>query len=305
VKTLWGMEEAGDVAKWDGLFASIAAKGYAGIEGIRPFWQLNPDLLVELLNKHGLALVCQLHTCAVVEGSEFKYQTSSKLEDHKQSFTELVEETSQILTRVKAGGFLNSHSGSDRFRLDEAVDYLLHALEVEKRAGIKVTHETHRQRIFFNPFQTEDLLRHPALQGKPLKLNADLSHWCVVCERVFDPENEPRDDWWPDFLNLLSQHVEFCHCRCGWAEAPQISDPSAPEHRRDLDLHLGWWRHIWRAQHARGGAECWVEPEYGPPPYMPCLPHSGKPVADLEGVVETAKGQLEAAFEREFPKSAQ
>ena len=33
-----------------------------------------------------------------------------------------------------------------------------------------------------------------------LKLIPDLSHWCVACERVFDPAHEPRDKWWPQYL---------------------------------------------------------------------------------------------------------
>ena len=42
--------------------------------------------------------------------------------------------------------------------------------------------------------------------------------------------------------------------------------------------------------------ECWVNPEYGPAPYMPALPHSLKPVADLAEVVEAFKQRLEKAY---------
>jgi hypothetical protein len=42
------------------------------------------------------------------------------------------------------------------------------------------------QRLFWNPFSTFDILDHAELKGKDLKLNADLSHWCVACERVFE-----------------------------------------------------------------------------------------------------------------------
>ena len=39
-----------------------------------------------------------------------------------------------------------------------------------------------------------------------------------------------------------------------------------------------------------------MNPEYGPAPYMPALPHSLEPVADLAEVVEAFKQRLEKAY---------
>ena len=86
---------------------------------------------------------------------------------------------------------------------------------LEAALGVKIVHETHRQRLFYSPYSTAELLALPEL--KALKINADLSHWCCVCEHVFDAAN-PRDDWWPETLALVASHCAFVHCRVGHEE---------------------------------------------------------------------------------------
>ena len=66
----------------------------------------------------------------------------------------------------------------------------------------------------------EQLLAKPELAK--LRINADLSHWCCVCEKVFDAA-DPRDDWWPPVLAMVAKHCHFIHCRVGHAEGPQVS----------------------------------------------------------------------------------
>ena len=67
--------------------------------------------------------------------------------------------------------------------LFKAEEYLLKALEIEKALQIPIVHETHRRRIFWNPFQLRDLLKENSLL-RSLKINLDISHWvCVV--RIF------------------------------------------------------------------------------------------------------------------------
>jgi hypothetical protein len=61
------------------------------------------------------------------------------------------------------------------------------------------------------------------VRGK-IEINADLSHWVVVCEHVFD-SNEKRDAWWPDVLALVAEHAGLIHCRVGHDEGPQVSQP--------------------------------------------------------------------------------
>jgi sugar phosphate isomerase/epimerase len=300
VRTLWGIEEASDSKKWDDLFHEFALDGYQAIEVVSLGWRADTPLLEALLSKHKLGLVCQIHTCGgyLDNYGNYVYCSSSNVEHHKESFSALVNECSQIIKRNKQGGFINSHSGCDSWNTQQAIDFLSFALEEEKYIDIVVTHETHRQRLFFNPFSTMDILNCTAM--KNLKINADLSHWVVACERVFDGNSERDKDWWPRCLEVVALHCTFIHCRIGWAEGPQISDSTAPEFSSEIAAHLFWWRQIWRAQQVRGMEASYCEPEFGPPPYMPVLPHSQNPVAVLANVVADVKKKVTKAFDEEF-----
>ena len=174
-KTLWGVDEAADTGKWDALFARIKADGFDGVEAIAPTWRSDPALLTSLLEKHGLALICQIHTTGgdIVDG-EYVYCSSSKLDDHTASFEALATEAAALEPAL-----INSHSGHDSWGSGErAVAFFRHALQVEARLGVPIVHETHRQRLLYSPYPTAELLSLPELAA--LKINADLSHWC--CE---------------------------------------------------------------------------------------------------------------------------
>jgi hypothetical protein len=146
-RTFWGVDEALDPEKWDDLFATVKSQGYCAVELITLGWRSETDKLVELLNKHKLGLICQIHTTGgyIEEGKGYIYCSSSEVEDHKTSFEALVKECSQLLRKVNEGGFINSHSGIDYWRTSQAIDFLLFALTVEATYKIKITHETHRQ----------------------------------------------------------------------------------------------------------------------------------------------------------------
>ena len=89
-KTLWGVDEAADTGKWDALFARIKAEGFDGVEAIAPTWRADPALFTSLLTKHGLALICQIHTTGGdIVGGEYVYCSSCKLDDHVASFEAL------------------------------------------------------------------------------------------------------------------------------------------------------------------------------------------------------------------------
>ena len=83
-KTLWGVPEAADPKKWDGLFARIKAEGFDGVEAITLVWRADTELFKELLKKHGLELICQIHTTGgdLDKAGEYVYLSSNKLHDH-------------------------------------------------------------------------------------------------------------------------------------------------------------------------------------------------------------------------------
>ena len=86
----------------------------------------------------------------------------------------------RALQAKQVGAFLiNSHSGCDSWNIDEARTFLRGALAIEEEVGVPIVHETHRRRLFWNPFNFRDILK-----GQPdlidVKINLDVSHW-VVC----------------------------------------------------------------------------------------------------------------------------
>ena len=217
-RTLWGVDGAMEPSRWDELFAKIKAEGYDAVEAITLAWRKDPKLFRSLLDKHELGLICQIHTTGGdidAKTGEYQYCTSSKLHAHLASFVKLLTEAAALKPL-----FVNSHSGHDSWSKDTAVAFFKYALTMEASLGVTVVHETHRQRLLFSPYSTAEILGSDALKGK-LKINADLSHWCCVCEHVFDAAS-PRDDWWPATLALVAEHCHFVHCRVGHAEGPQV-----------------------------------------------------------------------------------
>ena len=61
---------------------------------------------------------------------------------------------------------------------------------------------------------TRDLCR----RFDKLKLTADLSHFCVVAERVFAAD----DDDWAEVLHEVANHTRHIHARVGYAQGPQV-----------------------------------------------------------------------------------
>eukprot|EP01128_Nolandella_sp_AFSM9_P009261 TRINITY_DN5881_c0_g1_i1.p1 TRINITY_DN5881_c0_g1~~TRINITY_DN5881_c0_g1_i1.p1 ORF type:complete len:383 (+),score=95.62 TRINITY_DN5881_c0_g1_i1:587-1735(+) len=306
VKTLWGVDGFDDPDSYLTTLKGIQAEGYTAIEAIRlQYGPPNPNstIFLEAVKEAGLEFIAQIHTCGgyFAEG-DYVYCDSISVSDHVKSLEDQVKEVVEL-----GGVFANVHSGHDSWNQTEATEYFTAAIQIEERLGLKLVHETHRQRLLNTPYSlrqilssspstdsTSPSLTHPLAA---LSVNADLSHWVCACEHVFDAKKFPkRDGWWPSVLSLLSSQVAFVHARVGFEQGPQVSDPRAPEFAYVVGQHLLWWKSLIRAQLSRGMKVCYIEPEFGPPPYMPTLPHSQKPVASLPEVVEYMKGVIQDAF---------
>jgi hypothetical protein len=143
------------------------------------------------------------------------------------------------------------------------------ALILEKAISIPVGHETHRGRAMFTPWATARLL-----QDLPdLKITADFSHWCCVCESLLEDQT--------DNLKLAFERTIHIHSRVGYAEGPQVPHPAAPEYKLELDTHEGWWQEIVDLWESKNPSAITLTPEFGPPGYMHTLPFTNQPVADL------------------------
>jgi len=250
---------------WDPLFAKLKAEGFVGIECcVGPFFPFkgHEGRFKELLGKYQFDWIAQIHTCGYPI-------TSRKISDHLSSLRKFVKEGKEL-----GATFFNLHSGSDSWNFEEMIQFFEECLKIEKEEAFVLVHETHRRRCLWQPWMTRDILK----RLPTLKVTADLSHWVCVAERIFD---EHYDDEWPEIIQLVAKNCYHIHARVGYAEGPQVPDPTAPEYKLEVESHEKWWGMIIASQKERGLNYCYVEPEFGPPPYMHTLPHTNQPVADL------------------------
>jgi sugar phosphate isomerase/epimerase len=264
MRHLWGVDEP-----WDRVFPKIKELGYAGIESGLPY----PDRVAEfgkLLKQHGFAYVAMVFT------------GGATVDEHLKSLAEQVERAKGL-----DASFVNAHSGSDRWSADDAKRFYERALAFQREAGIRITHETHRGRVFYNPWITRDVL----LALPEIELTCDYSHWVCVAERLIDGEI--------DILKLCADHAHHIHARVGYEDGPQVPDPRAPEYQRHVEAHERWWDLVWQSQERRGLPTTTLTPEFGPSSYLHTLPFTNVPVADLWEICNwQAKRQSERFLSR-------
>ena len=293
IKTLWGVDGSDDPKQWKSLFARIKEEGFDAVECC-VIW-LMPGFM-DALREAELELVAQLHTTSTVrEGwAGFRYNTSYLVKDHLDSLKELALEAKDV------GAFLvNSHSGCDSWSIEDAREFLRGALAIEEEVGIPICHETHRRRLFWNPFNFRDILQGQE-DLRDIKINLDVSHWVVCLERTFDsPEshqmNGDVDGWWGEVLLMLKSRCILIHARVGYEEGPQVPDPAAPEYSAEVACHMGWWEAIMKAMIVQQRV-CNVEPEHGPWPYQQSAPGTG--MAPTHDIWESNKHVIQLVKER-------
>jgi hypothetical protein len=81
-------------------------------------------------------------------------------------------------------------------------------------------------------------------------------------------------------VNLALQRTDHIHARVGHPEGPQVNDPRAPEWTDILKTHLTWWDKVVEMKAAANQPLTFLT-EFGPPDYMPTLPYTRQPLADL------------------------
>lgn len=243
VKSLWGMESF----SYKEALAAIAAAGYDGVEGPVPPVEHREEFMA-LLQAHKLSYIALIATSGA----------------HEDAFTAGVKAAAALQPEL-----IISHSARDCMDAERQLNFFKHAVAVENQYGIPVGHETHRHRAMFTPWTTAKLLT--ALPD--LKLTADFSHWCCVCESLLEDQTE--------HLQLAMERTIHIHARVGYAQGPQVPHPGAPEYANELRAHESWWKQILATRTRRGFAYSTITPEFGPPGYMPTIPYTNEPVSDL------------------------
>jgi sugar phosphate isomerase/epimerase len=265
-QSLWGFSGTLEQA-----IARAKALGFDGLEanlqhpslGARP-----PQAVRELLTGEGLELIVEL-----VTGGDYVPDLTCPWQQHVAELDAQLSQAEALQpTRISV------ITGSDSWDDDVQDQFLNAVLERIDGCGIAVSLETHRSRSLFNPWRiARQVQQHPRL-----RLTADISHWCAVSERLMTPELLP--------IAAIADRVDHIHARVGHAQGPSVGHPFAPEWAGALEAHRRCWQLFVQRQRARGQEVTTITPEFGPDGYLPSLPFTAMPVADLDAI-NTAMAQ--------------
>ena len=259
-QSLWGF--AGDL---DQAINRAAAYGFDGLEGnLRhpALQQMSPAAVVERFAAAGLHLIIEL-----VSGGDYVPDLSLFWQEHIGQLDRDLHQA-ETLRPLRINLIAGSDSWSDAVQ-DQFLEGVLDRLAL---CPIPVSLETHRSRSLFNPWSTGALLKR---HGR-LRLTADISHWCAVSERLMTPELEP--------IQAIADRVDHIHARVGHAQGPSVGHPFAPEWAEALEAHRRCWHLFVERQCHRSHTPTTITPEFGPDGYLPCLPFTAMPVADLDDI---------------------
>jgi hypothetical protein len=258
-KALWGME-----GTYEEQIQHAASNGYAGIETPLPPKDKQQEF-ARFMKQFNMEYIAQVTTSG----------------EHSKSFAEQVRQAQEFEPVL-----IVSHSARDYMELKEQVKFFDAALSMEKEVGIPIGHETHRTRAMFTPWTTARLLR----ELPELKITADFSHWCCVCESLTLEEHQE------DLMLAMSRAIHI-HGRIGYEQGAQVPHPAAPEYANHLDTFVNWWNQIIDLRRKQGFESTSITPEFGPPGYMHTLPFTNQPVSDLVEVNEWLKQYLAKKFQ--------
>lgn len=163
---------------------------------------------------------------------------------------------------------INTQTGKDFFTFEQNRSLIDLADSFAGKAGIALSHETHRNKFSFAAHVTETYLE--AIPS--LRLTLDISHWVNVAESWLEDQ--------PGAVELAITRTDHLHARVGYPEGPQVPDPRAPEWQEAVDKHLQWWDRLAEIKKREGHQAVFtITPEFGPYPYMVPMPYSRKPIA--------------------------
>lgn len=235
---------------FDGLEANLAHPALAAVE---------PGAVAQQLAAAGQALVLELLT-----GGDYVPRLDCTPAQHLEELEQQLE-----LAPALAPLRVTVLTGSDSWPWPVQERFWSRALELAATCPLPVSFETHRSRSFYSPW-----LIGSYLEAFPqLRLTADLSHWCAVAERLMTPELEP--------VRAIASRVDHIHARVGHAQGPSVGHPFAPESAEALTAHRRCWQLFARERSAASEGPFTITPEFGPDGYLPLLPFTRQPVADL------------------------
>ncbi len=263
-RAIWGMEEPTLRAN----LVKIKQAGFDGVEMMVPLENAAQKELKALLQELNLDLIAAQWAA---NGNSFAEYLRS-FEDHLYANARLNPL------------FSNSQTGKDYYTPEQTTQLIQRAAEIAHETGVPVLHETHRGKFTFHTRSTEYFLQ----QFPDLRLAADFSHWCNVCESYLQDQ--------PEIMELAISRTDHIHARVGHTQSAQVSDPRAPEWQEALQHHLTWWDAIVTTHLQKGTEVFTICPEFGPYPYMPEEPYSREPLANLWEINTYMKDLLQKRY---------
>lgn len=249
----WGFEDV----NWSDFAKKVAQNGYCGVE-VFPLQTLGEKTdLLQALEDNGLELAL-IHS-EMTERRDFKA--------YKYALIKNLYTLGDFQTDGLKLQFINSHTGREYYTKDQMAECFAICDNISRETGIKIIHETHRNKWAYAAHVTYDYLK----DFKSLRLALDLSHWVCVSESYLQDQDEA--------VKLAIQHADHLHARVGHLEGPQVTDPRAPENAEALQFHLAWWDRWINVQKNKGAKACTITPEFGPYPYMSYKTGTNEPVA--------------------------
>jgi len=253
-KTMWGFE--GD---FETACIEAKEKGFRGIEGQAPKEKEERAYWKACLDKYELDYIGE-----IVTGGDYVPARHLSMQEHIEDVKSAIENALELNPR-----FMTCLGGLDAWSKEESIAFFTSVMEHVNKHQLEIFFETHRSRILFTPWITREIIE--ALPQ--IKLTLDISHWCVVCERLMSTELET--------IRAIAPHVHHIHGRVGYDQGPQVPHPGAPEYKEALLSHQECWEIIWDAQQDKDFKVTTMTPEFGPDGYLHTLPFTNAPVADL------------------------
>jgi len=272
-----------DPKKWDGIFATAARRGYAGISVLASaIAEAEASRFVDLLLKHNLVLIAHVDTAAEVtlpaaaagtEGNAAEVGeggSKNAMEVDSNATTTTAEPaTAETDTGAPAAPAVvkprtpAEHLAS--FKLQLAAAVALHPVIVCSSSGSDAWSQPESVEFFTEAValaassakvpvcHTTSLGRQLATpwqarellaQVPGLKLNLDLGVWCFTAGRVFDGDGGDRP-WWPQMLASAGGSAVVLAAGVGHAGAPRVPHPADRVHAHALEQHEQWWTTLW------------------------------------------------------------
>jgi sugar phosphate isomerase/epimerase len=255
--SLWGFE--GDLEQ---AISTARFQGFDGLEVNRrhpAVASLPAERIAGRLAESGLALVLE-----ILSGGDYVPQLELSPEHHLNEL-EAQLQNAPALSPLR----VTVLTGNDSWPWPVQERFWSQVLELTRTCPLPVSFETHRSRSFHSPWTIGPFLEAFA----DLRLTADLSHWCVVAERLMTPDLEP--------VRAIAPRVDHIHARVGHPQGPSVSHPFAPEWAEALEAHRRCWQLFAAKRSTLSRGPFTITPEFGPDGYLPSLPFTRQPVADL------------------------